>query len=254
MADITGDGLWFRRYRPTPDAPVRLVCLPHAGGAASFFAPLARACSPRLEVLAVQYPGRQDRRAEPPVTDLRQLADRVCEVLDASDDGRPYALFGHSMGAVLGYEVTRRMEARGCGPVELFASGSRAPSLAPRRERLPVTDEELVDGLRELDGTTAALLDDPEVLRMILPALRADYAAALGYRHRGRPGVACPVTALTGDGDPYVAVPEARAWEGLTPGGFRLRVLPGGHFFLVDRQDEVLRTVEERLVGVPAVS
>ncbi|MFJ9648681.1 thioesterase II family protein [Streptomyces sp. NPDC004244] len=253
MTGIPGGSPWFRNYRPAPDAPVRLVCLPHAGGSASFYFPVARELSPRVEVLAVQYPGRQDRRAEPAVTDLQALADRIAGALGPWTD-RPYALFGHSMGAVLGFEVARRMEAAGSGPTELFVSGRGAPSVDRADEWHPETDEEVVAEIRKLDGTVDALLDDEETLRMILPALRADYRAVRGYHYRPGPALDCPVTAFTGDRDPHALVEEVRAWENHTRSGFGLRVLPGGHFFLVDQQAEVLRTVEDRLARTPAAA
>ncbi|WP_086792199.1 thioesterase II family protein [Streptomyces thermovulgaris] len=252
MTGNPGDDPWFRNYRPAPDAPVRLVCLPHAGGSASFYFPVARALSPRVEVLAVQYPGRQDRHTEPSETDLTVLAERIAEALGPWTD-RPYALFGHSMGAIVGFEVARLMQAAGQGPVELFVSGRRAPSLDRSGEWQPSTDEEVIAEIRSLNGTGDALLRDEEMLSMILPALRADYAAVRRYRYRPGPLLDCPVTAFTGDRDPKARVEEVRAWENHTASGFELRVLPGGHFFLVDRQAEVLRTVEDRMARSRAV-
>ncbi|MDK0524567.1 alpha/beta fold hydrolase [Streptomyces sp. ML-6] len=230
-----------------------MVCLPHAGGSASFYFPVARELSPQVEVLAVQYPGRQDRRAEPAATDLESLADRIAEALGPWAD-RPYALFGHSMGAVVGFEVARRMEAAGNGPVELFVSGRSAPSLDRADAWYPDTDEEVVAEIRKLDGTGGALLDDEETLRMILPALRADYRAVRGYRYRPGPALDCPVTAFTGDRDPKASIENVQAWVNHTRSGFGLRVLPGGHFFLVDEQEEVLRTVRERLARTPVAA
>ncbi|MFF8716503.1 thioesterase II family protein [Streptomyces sp. NPDC015184] len=253
MTGIPGDSPWFRNYRPAPDAPVRLVCLPHAGGSASFYFPVARELSPQVEVLAVQYPGRQDRRTEPAATDLEALADRIAEALGPWTD-LPYALFGHSMGAVVGFEVARRMEAAGNGPVELFVSGRSAPSLDRADAWYPDTDEEVVAEIRKLDGTGGALLDDEETLRMILPALRADYRAVRGYRYRPGTALDCPVTAFTGDHDPKARIENVQAWVNHTSSGFGLRVLPGGHFFLVDEQEEVLRTVRERLARTPVAA
>ncbi|WP_256106166.1 thioesterase II family protein [Streptomyces sp. ODS05-4] len=255
MTGHPGASAWFRTFQPAPEAPVRLVCLPHAGGSASFYLPVARALAPRVEALAVQYPGRQDRRDEPPVADLERLAERIADELrPLTDDDRPYALFGHSMGAILGYEVARRLQSEGRGPLRLFVSGRRAPLLDRGDEWQPGTDEEVVNEIRALDGTHGDLLDDPEMREMILPALRADYAAVRRYRHRPGPPLDCPVTAFTGDADPKARVTEVAAWSRLTAGGFELSVLPGGHFFLVDRQEQVLRTVRDRLDRVPAVA
>ncbi|MGN9796072.1 thioesterase II family protein [Streptomyces sp. OZ13] len=253
MTALTGDTPWFRNYRPAPDAPLRLVCLPHAGGAATFYHPVAQALSPRIEVLAVQYPGRQDRREEPAVTDIAVLADTIAEALAPRTD-RPYALFGHSMGATVAFEAARRLEAAGHGPAALFVSGRRAPCLDREGDLQPRTDEEVVAEIRALNGTGAELLDDAEVLDMILPALRADYAAVRRYRYSDGPALRCPVTAFTGDSDPKASAADVGAWAGHTGSAFELRVLPGGHFFLVDQQHAVLRTVEHHLTAAAAVA
>jgi surfactin synthase thioesterase subunit len=236
---------WVRRFHPAPDAHARLVCLPHAGGSASFFFPVAKALAPAVDVLAVQYPGRQDRRHEPVVDNISDLADHILDALRDLDD-RPLALFGHSMGAVLGYELALRMPAAGLpAPTRLFASGRRAPS-RDRAERVHEgSDAELVSELRKLGGVEAAMLADPEVLEMILPAIRGDYRAVETYRHDPGRKLDCPVTVLTGDSDPRVSMDEARAWAEHTTGPTDLEVLPGGHFFLVDQQDRVLEIVRQ---------
>ncbi|HEX6354502.1 thioesterase II family protein [Actinophytocola sp.] len=238
---------WVRRFHPAPHAPARLVCLPHAGGSASFFFPVAKSLAPAAEVLAVQYPGRQDRRDEPVVDDIADLADQILDALRHLDD-RPLALFGHSMGAVIGYEVALRMTDAGMpAPTRLFASGRRAPS-RDRAERVhQASDAELVSELRTLGGVDAAMLADPEVLEMILPAVRGDYRAVETYRHDPDRGLDCPITVLTGDNDPRVSLDEARAWAEHTTGPTDLQVLPGGHFFLVDQRDHVLEILRQEL-------
>ncbi|MEV5156274.1 alpha/beta fold hydrolase [Streptomyces werraensis] len=256
MSAHRGTSPWFHNFRPAPQAPLRLVCLPHAGGSAGFYFPAACALSPRVEVLAVQYPGRQDRRREPAVTDLRVLAERIAQALGPWTD-KPYALFGHSMGAVVAFEAAHRLQAAGRKPARLFVSGRRAPSLdgaAPSSP--PRTDEEIVAEIRRLNGTGDALLDDEETLRMILPALRADYDAVRRYRYRPGPLLHCPVTAFTGDHDPRAGTHEVRAWHTHTASGFDLNVLPGGHFFLADRPEPVLRTLWRHLrrAAAPAVA
>lgn len=229
---------WIRRFHPAPGAGARLVCFPHAGGSASFYFPVSRALSPGLDVLAVQYPGRQDRRTEPCVDDLRRLADLAAEELLPWAD-RPLALFGHSLGATLAFEVALRLEAAGTTPLGLFASGRRAPSRA-REERVHLHDDEgLIANLKRMSGTDAQVFADDEILRMILPAVRSDYRAAETYRYRPGPALHCPVLALTGDDDPEVTLDEARAWAGHTAGRFALRVFSGGHFYLTRHAAEV---------------
>lgn len=231
MTVTTNDqGQWLRRFRPACAAP-RLVCLPHAGGAATAFTALARALGDAADVCGVQYPGRQDRRREPALTDLHDLADRVAAELRGSGPG-PVALFGHSMGASLGYEVGRRLEAEGGSLLGLFASGRRAPSTT-REDAVHTRDDAgVVAALQELSGTSSELLTDPELLEMILPAVRADYTAVETYRPAPGPELRCPVVAVVGTADPVTTLDEARAWERHTGGGFELEVLPGGHFYL----------------------
>lgn len=238
---------WVRRSHPAPNSRVRLVCLPHAGGSASFYFPMSRALAPAVEVLAIQYPGRQDRRHEPNIPSLPHLADQIFEAVRRLDD-RPLALFGHSMGAVLAYEVALRMQDAGLpSPVRLFTSGRRAPS-CEREERIHMeSDDQMIAELRKLSGTSSAMLTDPELLEMIMPAIRSDYRAVETYRHVPGRKVDCPVTVITGDADPRVSVDEAAAWEDHTTGPTDLHVLPGGHFYLVDQSARVVELLAERL-------
>lgn len=240
-------GTWVRRFHPAPDTAVRLVCLPHAGGSSSFYFPLSRALSPAVEVLAVQYPGRQDRRLEPHIDSLPELADRIAEVIRPLDD-RPLALFGHSMGAVLAYEVALRMRDAGLpAPVRIFVSGRRAPS-RDRDERLHLaSDADLLAEVRGLGGPHAALLGDPEIMDMVMPALRSDYRAVEKYRWESGRVLDCPVTVLTGDSDPRLSIEEAAAWEDHTTGLTELQVFPGGHFYLVEENARVSALIEDRL-------
>jgi pyochelin biosynthetic protein PchC len=247
---VVSEDRWFRRFHPAPAAKARLVCLPHAGGSASFYFPVSRALAPDVEVLAVQYPGRQDRRAEPFVPTIAELADALSALLREKTD-RPLALFGHSMGATVAYEVTRRLEAAGIPPSALFVSGRRAPSRYRSDGVHTRSDEGVLAELRRLSGTEADLLGDEEVVRMILPALRNDYRAVETHQHVPGPPLSVPLTAFTGTEDPVAPLPDVEAWAEHTTGGFELVALPGGHFFLTGQQEAVLRKLTERL-AVPA--
>ncbi|GAB6898873.1 thioesterase II family protein [Kineosporia succinea] len=226
------DSLWFRRLnRATGTSAPRLLCFPHAGGAASAFASLARALGPTgdraaVEVLAVQYPGRQDRLREPFASSITRLADQVAERIPAG----PLTFFGHSMGAVVAYEVARRLG--GAGPQRLFASGRNAPSWPSDRAVHLSDDRELVRDVRGLGGAGVAALDDPDLVAMVLPALRSDYTAIETYTWREGSEPRCPVTVLMGDHDPLVDIAGARAWQRHSAGPLTLRVYPGGHFYL----------------------
>ncbi|MFJ3493827.1 thioesterase II family protein [Streptomyces sp. NPDC086091] len=231
--------LWCRRFHPSPDAVERLVCFPHAGGSASFYFPVSAALAGRVDVVALQYPGRQDRRAEPCVEDLGVLADAVLDALRGQDD-LPLTFFGHSMGALLAFEVARRLEREGRTIERLFASGRVAPSV-PRRESLHLLpDDDLVAAVTEMSGTDALVLADEEIRRMALPALRADLHAVETYHCAPGAPLECPVTVLIGDTDPRTPPDDARAWQSHTTASCDLETFPGGHFFLSDHPKPVL--------------
>lgn len=267
----TADAAWLRRLRPVPDPAYRLVCFPHAGGSASFFRTLAQAVPPTAEVLAVQYPGRQERFGEKPVTDLAKMGEHIVRALRAGE-ALPTVFFGHSMGATLAFHVAQVLEGesrdgtapdgtapdgaaredRGLegegpesgglagggrdrgrrGPLGLFVSARRAPSRTSDRRVHLLNDTELLAELRKLSETQNPLLDDEEFVQMILPAVRGDYVALETYRPRPGARVTCPVVALRGDADPRVGAEEVAAWGEHTSSDFDLRVFSGGHFYL----------------------
>lgn len=232
------DELWCRRYRPSGTAAARLVCLPHAGGSAPFFRPVAFALSPAVDVVAIQYPGRQDRRANRPLTDVRALADRIHDIL-LRQPPLPLTFFGHSLGASIAFEATVRLEASGHQPVHLFASGRRAPS-EHRVETVHLrSDDGILAEVRRLNGTASSVLNDDEFMRAALPALRADYQAAETYWCAPEVTIGCPVTVLTGDADPKTTLTEAHAWTRHTTGTCTVRTFPGGHFFLTAHAAEI---------------
>ncbi|QDY80146.1 thioesterase II family protein [Streptomyces qinzhouensis] len=225
---------WLRRFHPGPDRPVRLVCFPHAGGSASFFHPVSVRFSPAVDTISLQYPGRQDRRTEPCVQDIGTLADLIADELLTLDE-KPTVFFGHSMGAVLAFETARRLERKGTHePRSVIASGRRGPSTSRLENVHRRDDDGIIDELRLLNGTNPDLLGDEEILRMALPAIRGDYEAIEKYICPPGRTLRCPITALTGDADPRTSLAEARAWQEHTEGGFRMKVYPGGHFFLSD--------------------
>ncbi|MEU8632868.1 alpha/beta fold hydrolase [Amycolatopsis sp. NPDC048633] len=240
---------WIRRFHAADDAAVRLVCLPHAGGSATAYFPFSRAATAAgldADIVAVQYPGRQDRLSERCHDDVGTMADAIADDLGPWFD-RPVALFGHSMGATLGYEVALRLEARGARPLGLFASACRAPS-AQRIEYIHQRDDDgLIAAIKELSGTDSAVLGDDELLRMVLPAIRGDYTAVETYRHRAGRELECPIHVLVGDADPVTEIAEADAWRVHTTGECVVEVFPGGHFYLNAQLEGVLASVKARL-------
>jgi surfactin synthase thioesterase subunit len=250
---LPSDELWCRRYRPARNPAARLVCLPHAGGSAPFYLPVAAALSPGIDVIAVQYPGRQDRRREDPIDDIRILADRLHAIL-TRQPALPLTLFGHSMGASLGFELALRLEASGHAPERLYASGRRGPA-THRDETVHLRDDAgIMAEIRALNGTASAVLGDDEMMRSVLPMLRVDYRAAETYVCDPGSMVACPITVLTGDSDPKTTMEEANAWAGHTSGAFDLQVFPGGHFFLTEHVDQIIAIMDRQFRAASASS
>ncbi len=240
---------WFKRFHPTSEARTTLLCLPYAGGSASFFLPLARSIGSDVEVLAVQYPGRQDRWREPFMSGIPALADRIAALL-AEPDGRDLAVFGHSMGASIAFEVTTRLEAAGRDVSVLFVSGQRAPS-RHRSDGVHLrSDAAILTELQTLDGPGAALMSDAEVARMFLPVIRNDYRALETHRPDPDARVQAPVTAFAGEQDPRVLVSEVADWNRHTSGEFALHLYRGGHFFLSSHQVDMTRRMRDTLRAV----
>jgi len=224
---------------------VRLFCFPPAGGGAAFYRPWIRPLRDIAEVRPVLFPGRETRLREAPFYRMEDLIDPLCHALEPLLD-RPYALYGHSMGAIVAYEVARRLGAR--PPVLLLVSGRRAPALPARRRRLSgLPDDEFLTTVATLGGIPPEVMAQRDLLEMILPALRADFTLNEIYRPLPGAPVACPIAACVGDRDPEVDVPEMLQWRDESPHDFTLRVVSGGHFYLKDAASPVLDFIRSDL-------
>ncbi|MCO5974050.1 thioesterase II family protein [Actinoallomurus soli] len=244
------DGRWIRRFRPVQDARATLVCFPFAGGSASYFFPLSRALPAWVEVCAVQYPGRQDRRSECCIEDIVVLADRIAEALRGWPR-RDMVLLGHSMGATVAFEVARRLEFSGSvgpSPTRLIASARRAPTIPTETLVHRRTDSEIMSEMRRLQSSSTAAIIDDELLSSFLPAIRADFKAIETYVCAADTEIGCPITAFAGEADPVTSLDQVTAWAECTSGEFDLRVFPGGHFFLDGWSSANVAVIEEYLV------
>jgi medium-chain acyl-[acyl-carrier-protein] hydrolase len=222
---------------------MRLLCVPHAGAGPSVFRAWHSAM-PGLEIVPVTLPGRESRFSEPPARDLTALVDDIIEQC-ASWHRTPFALFGHSMGALVGFELARALRRRRLpAPERLFVSAFRAPHLPQRRPPLhALPDVALKAALLRLQGTPREVLDQPELMQTVLPTLRRDLELVERYRYRAEPPLTCPVTCLAGVLDERVTGAELDAWRRHTKGAFGLRLFPGAHFYLYRTPVLVLRAI-----------
>ncbi|MFI6685872.1 thioesterase II family protein [Streptomyces sp. NPDC050485] len=238
---------WLVTHRRNPSADRRIVCFPHAGGSASFFRPWAQHLGPDVELQAVQYPGRENRLAEPLTASMRELAAGAAEAISA-DPGRETILFGHSMGAAVAYETLRLLESAGTARVtRLCVSGRELSGFPEPVDAGPRGDDDLMTTMADLGGTRSAVLDDPDLRAMVLDIIRNDYHLIDTYRPDPEAApVSAEVVALTGDQDPQVDVARVGAWQSVTTGPFSLRVFPGGHFYLTSHVRSLLDVATAR--------
>ncbi|MGK4585148.1 thioesterase II family protein [Kitasatospora sp. HPMI-4] len=222
---------WLLRFPSRPEARLRMFCLPGAGASASMYRSWSALLPAEVEVCAVQFPGRGARLREAPFTRLEVLAEALAEAVLAELD-RPAVIFGHSLGALVGFEVASRLAGEGA-LLSLAVAAHKAPSLGSAglpHHLLPTA--ELFEVVARLGGTPQGVLDRPEILRLAEPATRADFELDFTYRYRERAPLDIPVSVFGGLSDPTVSEAELAAWRSHTAGAFSLRMLPGDHFFL----------------------
>jgi medium-chain acyl-[acyl-carrier-protein] hydrolase len=233
-----------------------MFCFPYAGGAAPIFRLWPDWLPPTVEVCPVQLPGRGVRITEQPCTSVevivRELIPALLPYLDL-----PFVFFGHSMGALLGFVVTRRLRREyGLGPEHLFVSGRRAPQLqSPGPPTYSLPEPLFREELRRLNGTPREALEHPELMDLMLPILRADFTVTQTYIYTNEPPLDCSITVLGGLQDRDVARESLEAWREQTAAAFTLRMLPGDHFFLNTARSLLLATLARdlsRIIGAAA--
>lgn len=223
---------WLERSQANPSASLRLFCFPYAGGSARIFRSWNQHLPKCVEVCPVQLPGRDRRIAEPPFSNVELLVQATAEGLRPFFD-KPFAFFGHSMGALLSFELAHYLPAKfGVSPKHIFASGRRAPQVTKERSIYDLPKEQLIQELHELKGTPPDVLEHPDLMELMLPLLRADFALGDTYVFPERPLLSIPITALGGLRDSTVTRAHLQPWRELTTGPFSLRMFPGDHFFL----------------------
>ncbi|MDZ3991002.1 Linear gramicidin dehydrogenase LgrE [Pseudomonas sp. Teo4] len=229
---------------------MNLLCLPYSGASAMVYSRWRRKLPAWLQVRPVELPGRGARLGEPLQTDMQALARQLAAEQRMAANA-PYALLGHSLGALLAFELAHELQALGCpAPRALFACGTAAPT---RREdydgknwREPKTDAELINELRELNGTPEEVLANAELMSLTLPILRHDFLLCGRYAYRQRLALQCPLHVLGGEAD-RASEEQLLAWRKETSGEFSLELFPGGHFFIHEHEDRVLAAVAASL-------
>ena len=242
-------GRWVLPPRSEPPAALRLFCLPYAGGGASVFRDWPKLLPSQIAVYPVQLPGREAHVREKPFSQAGPLAQALAEHLQPYLDV-PFALFGHSMGAVVAFELARQLRRHyRLTPTYLIVAGRRAPQL-PNRET-PIYQLPDAAFLEEVQRRYNAIPDvvraNPELLALFLPGLRGDFTLLDTYACTPEEPLACPVAALGGEKDPDVTADDLQAWRTQTSGPFTWNMLPGGHFFVNTARDQVVRVVTEAL-------
>jgi medium-chain acyl-[acyl-carrier-protein] hydrolase len=239
---------WLEGSQVNPQAEFRLFCLPHAGGNSLIFRPWLTAGFGNMEICPVQLPGREKRAREKPFDQFNLLIQALADALPLD---KPFALFGHSIGALLCFELAREFRRRNRRlPEYLFLSSYPAPPFRRPRWAKPIhllSDAEFLEELQLLSGTPDEILQDASLMQMLLPILRADFTLGETYTYVHQEALACPIQAYGGEQDPKVSRELLLGWSEHTRSGFNLRMFPGGHFFLVDVGHQLLSEISEAM-------
>ena len=248
MSQRADESQWFRALNRHPRCRARLFCFPYAGGAALIYRDWPAGLPADVELCAVQLPGRGNRLREPAFTRLRPLVETLADELLPFLD-RPFAFFGHSMGASIGFELARGLRrARTLEPVHLFVSGRRPPHVpSTERHTYELPEPELIEELRQLNGTPKEVLEHPEIMQLLLPLLRADFELVQTYAYEPEPPLACPVSVFGGLQDTEADRELLEQWREQTAAEFSLQMFPGDHFFLHTSRPLLLQSISRKL-------
>jgi medium-chain acyl-[acyl-carrier-protein] hydrolase len=235
---------WTMAFKPNPQARMRLFCIPYAGAGASAYRDWHASIRDDVEVVGIQMPGRENRFSEPHPGSIDDIVGQLGEVIAQHAD-KPFVLFGHSLGALVAYELTRAFQQlRGPAPRHLIVSGTRAPRCPRRDEPIhQLDDDTFLERIKSFNGTPPSLLQDMELMKLFTPLLRADFRAAESYRYVDRGPVVCPVTVLGGDGDDGVPLDDLRAWSSMCRSSCDMHVFRGDHFFIHEHKAAVIEIV-----------
>jgi medium-chain acyl-[acyl-carrier-protein] hydrolase len=242
---------WFFQPKLLPQPKLRLFCFPYAGGSASTYSSWSKAVSAEVEIWPIQLPGRQNRLSEPP---LAQIAAMVQELTSPLQDylDIPFAFFGHCMGAHLCFELTRQLRSQGAPlPEHLFVAARRAPQLLdPNTHCHQLSDPIFLKAVSNLNGLPGEFVENKELVRLMMPTLRADFKAAETYTYTHEEPLDCAISAFGGTEDYSVTTNELVAWHHQTTGMFRFHHFPGDHFFIHSHQASLLKTIFHEIAQI----
>jgi medium-chain acyl-[acyl-carrier-protein] hydrolase len=236
-------GGWVIRPRPRPHATMRLLCVPWAGGGASSYSPWADLLPDHVELCAIQLPGRENRLRDTPYVRLSDLIHELSGAI-APEISTAYALFGYSLGGLIAFELARHLTDMGKSPAHLFVAACGSPDF--RRLRPPMhrmSDDALLAALRRYDGLPDWVMTEPELLRLVLPTLRADLEMFETYEYARSLPLPCAITAFGGMSDRSVLPMEIAGWERQTSVRFDMRLFSGHHFFIGPHRIPLLQTI-----------
>jgi medium-chain acyl-[acyl-carrier-protein] hydrolase len=240
---------WFLVPQPRPEARLKLFCVPHAGRGASLYMPWRAFLPVWMELRAVQLPGREGRLGEPSLRRISALAEGLAQQILPRID-RPYALFGHSMGALISFETARVLRRLGAPPPDaLILSGRRAPTVVDRDPPIhELPDAAFVEAIcARYNGIPQLILDQPDMMRMFLPIIRSDLEAIETYAYRQEAALDIPFFVYGGRDDEQLLPGNIAGWKALTTAGFEPRLFAGGHFYLQDERDALIQALIEDL-------
>lgn len=244
---------WIARQATPGVSRLRFYCFPYAGGGTQIYRRFAQQLPPGIELCMLQMPGRERRFGEPALTSVDASVRALVPVMRAETD-LPWVFFGHSLGALIAYELARALRSDGLPtPRHLFASGHRAPHLPDPDEPIHgLPDSQFIEELKELNGTPAELFAEQELLDLMLPLIRADFTAAETYEYQPQPPLDCPITAFGGTDDPLVTEDEVMPWREHTVADYSYHIFEGDHFFIHSAEAAVMDALRTQLSRVLA--
>lgn len=240
---------WFEHLSSPQDCRFRLFCFPYAGASAQIFRPWRRHFPREIDVCLVHLPGRGRRINERPFTRLKLLVNVIAEIMDG-ELGCRFAFYGHSMGGLIGFELSREIRRRyHIEPLHLFISGRRAPQVpSSRPPSFDLPEQDFIETLNRLNGTPQELLDNAETRKLFLPLLRADFEMVDTYEYAPDLPLCCPITTYTGLQDKYVSRKSVDNWNEQTLSTHRQRWFPGDHFFIQDPRTDFIHFLRKDVI------